>query len=81
MGRGQYAPEPLMCCAAAAEEGALLLLTDLRLLCASVHGSRLLWHTPMREVRRVAGAGGRARLGAGPSHRSSLPRRLARCAA
>ena len=55
-----------MCCAAAAEEGALLLLTDLRLLCASVHGSRLLWHTPMREVRRVAGAGGTHPVGHRP---------------
>ena len=49
--RGQYAAEPLMCCAAAAEEGCLLLLTDLRLLCATVEGGRLLWHVPLREAR------------------------------
>ena len=48
--RGQYAAEPLMCCAAAAGEGCLLLLTDLRLLCATVEGGRLLWHVPLREV-------------------------------
>ena len=40
-----------MCCAAAAEEGCLLLLTDLRLLCATVEGGRLLWHVPLREAR------------------------------
>jgi len=49
--RGQYAAEPLMCCAAAAVEGCLLLLTDLRLLCATVEGGRLLWHVPLREAR------------------------------
>ena len=47
----QYAAEPLMCCAAAAAEGCLLLLTDLRLLCATVEGGRLLWHVPLREAR------------------------------
>jgi len=40
-----------MCCAAAAAEGCLLLLTDLRLLCATVEGGRLLWHVPLREAR------------------------------
>ena len=49
--RGQYAAEPLMCCAAAAAEGCLLLLTDLRLLCATAEGGRLLWHVPLREAR------------------------------
>ena len=40
-----------MCCAAAAAEGCLLLLTDLRLLCATLEGGRLLWHVPLREAR------------------------------
>ena len=56
LARGQYAAEPLLCCVGGPEAGVLLLLTDLRLLCAHALGARPLWHQPLRLVRMVVSA-------------------------